>query len=140
MDIGPVEVVIFTFPHPQIDPGVIASIGESVRSGAVGLIDLVLLSRDGGGTLEVRDAEDKLPEAWSEVLLDSRPLTLLSDQDLEVAAESIGADESAIVAAFEHRWAQPISAEVRRAGGTTALHVRIPRETVVAALDAGAPA
>ena len=138
MDVGPVEVVIFVFPSKDIDAAVIKSIGETVKSGAVALIDLVLVSRDLSGEVTIRDLEDELPEAWSTVLLDSRPLTLLSDSDLEVAAESIGSNETAVVAAFEHRWAQPLSAEVRRAGGTTALHVRIPRETVEAAVEAGA--
>lgn len=135
MELGPVEVVIFTFPEPRIDDGVISSLGETVRGGAVNLIDLVLVSRDEEGNVHIQDLEDDLPEAWSDVLVDSRPLTLLSDSDLEVAADSIENNQTAVVAAFEHRWAQPLSAEVRRAGGTTALHVRIPRETVAAALD-----
>ncbi|WP_312179937.1 DUF6325 family protein [Arthrobacter sp.] len=138
MDIGPVEVVIFVFPSTEIDAGVIKSLGETVRGGAVALIDLVLVSRSGAGEVTIRDLEDDLPEAWSAVPLDSRQLTLLSDSDLEVAADSVGNNETAIVAAFEHRWAQPLSAEVRRAGGTTALHVRIPRDTVAAAVDASA--
>ncbi|MBD7993954.1 DUF1269 domain-containing protein [Arthrobacter sp. Sa2CUA1] len=140
MELGPVEVVIFTFPQPDIDAGVITTLGETVRSGAVNLIDLVLVTRDGDGRVHIRDLEDDLPEAWADVLVDSRPLTLLSDADLEVAAESVGNNEAAVVAAFEHKWAQPLSAEVRRAGGTTALHVRIPRDTVNAALDASAAA
>ena len=140
MDIGPVEVVIFVFPSMEIDASVIESLAETVRGGAVSLIDLVLVSRDGAGEVSIRDLEDDLPEAWSAVPLDSRQLTLLSDSDLEVAADSIGNNETALVAAFEHRWAQPLSAEVRRAGGTTALHVRIPRETVAVAVDASAAA
>lgn len=140
MDIGPVEVVILTFPRTEVDAGVIATLGDTVRGGAVNLIDLVLVTKDGDGRVHVRDIEDDLPEAWADVLVDSRPLTLLSESDLDIAAESVGPNETAIVAAFEHKWAQPLSAEVRRAGGTTALHVRIPRETVDAALEASAAA
>lgn len=136
MSIGPVEVAIFVFPHPEVDASVIEAIGATVRSGAVNLIDLVLVTRDEHGVVTVRDLEDDLPAAWSAVVLDSRPLTLLSDTDLEVASDSIGNNETAVVAAFEHRWAQPLSAEVRRVGGTTALHVRIPHETVATAVSA----
>lgn len=136
MNIGPVEVIIFVFPQPEIDHRVIESLSETIKSGAVALIDLVLVTRDGQGTLTVRDFEDDLPPAWSAVTLDSRPLTLLSDSDIDLASEAIAPNETALVAAFEHRWARPLSESVRSAGGSTALHVRIPRDTVVAAVEA----
>ena len=136
MKIGPLEVVICAFPKPKIDDAVIEALSETVKSGAVALIDLVLVSRDEKGAVHVRDLEDDLPAAWSAMVIDSRPLTLLSDADLEVASEAIATNETALVVALEHRWAQRLAEEVRRSGGVTALQARIPHETVVAAAEA----
>ena len=84
----------------------------------------------------MRDLEDDLPPVWSAIVAHSLPLTLLSDADLEIAAESIGNNETAMVAALEHRWVQRLSEAVRNSGGVVALHARIPHETVVVACEA----
>ena len=86
--------------------------------------------------MHVRDLQDDLPAAWSGMIPDSRPLTLLNDTDLELAAEAIGSNEIALVAVVEHRWAQRLSEEVRRSGGITALQARIPEEEAVVAIEA----
>ena len=136
MKIGPLEVIICAFPKPVIDATVIKALSETVKSGAVALADLALVSRDGQGVVHVRDLQDDLPAAWSGMIRDSRPLTLLNDADLELAAETIGSNEIALVAVVEHRWAQRLSEEVRRSGGVTALQARIPQEDAVIAIEA----
>ncbi|MDI3211028.1 DUF6325 family protein [Arthrobacter sp. AL12] len=136
MKIGPLEVIICAFPKPTIDASVIKALSETVKSGAVALADLALVSRDGQGVVHVRDLQDDLPAAWSGMIRDSRPLTLLNDADLELAAETIGDNEIALVAVVEHRWAQRLSEEVRRSGGVTALQARIPQEDAVIAIEA----
>jgi hypothetical protein len=70
------------------------------------------------------------------MILDSRPMTLLSDADITIAAETIGNSQMALVAVVEHRWAHRLSEEVRRSGGVTALQARIPDEEAVLALEA----
>ena len=136
MKVGPVEVIVCAFPEPEVDEPVIVSLSRAVLSGAIALIDLVLVMRDGQGVLHVRDLEDDLPPAWSAMVVGSRPMTLLSDTDIGIAAESIGNNETALVAALEHRWAQRLAEDVRNAGGVVALHARIPHETVVRAFEA----
>ncbi|MET1066273.1 MAG: DUF6325 family protein [Arthrobacter sp.] len=136
MKIGPLEVIICAFPKPAIDATVIKALSETVKSGAVALADLALVSRDQEGAVHVRDLHDDLPAAWSAMILDSRPLTLLSDADLQLAAKTIGNNEVALVAVVEHRWVQRLSEEVRRSGGVTALQARIPQEEAIVAIEA----
>lgn len=136
MKIGPLEVIICAFTKPAIDITVIKALSETVKSGAVALADLALVSRDGQGVVHVRDLQDDLPAPWSGMIRDSRPLTLLNDADLELAAETIGNNEIALVAVVEHRWSQRLSEEVRRSGGVTALQARIPQEDAVIAIEA----
>ena len=136
MRVGPVEVIVCAFPGPEVDERVIVSLGRALRSGAIALLDLVLVTRDGQGAVHVRDLEDDLPAAWSEMVVRSRPLVLQSEGDIGMAAESIGNNETALVAALEHRWAQRLTEAVHNCGGVTALHARIPHETVVRAFQA----
>ena len=136
MKVGPVEVMICAFRRSEVDATVIDALREGVKPGAVAIIDLVLLSRDQFGVVHVRDLEDHLQEAWGDLIDYPRLLTLLSDTDLEVAAESIGNNETALVLALEHRWAQHLSDAVQDSGGVTTLYARIPHDTVVAAVEA----
>jgi uncharacterized membrane protein len=66
MKIGPLEVIVCAFPKPTIDANVIKALSETVKSGAVALADLVLVSRDREGAVHVRDLHDDLPAAWTE--------------------------------------------------------------------------
>lgn len=135
MSIGPVEVLVCAFPKPEVDMRVIDALSDVVKSGAVALIDLVLVSRDEEGAVSVRDLEDELPADWPAIIIDSRPLTLLSDADLEVASGAIGNGETALVVAIENLWAQRLAEEIRGSDGVVALHARIPYETVVSAIE-----
>ena len=136
MKIGPLEVIICAFPKPAIDANVIKAFSETVKSGAIALADLVLITNDQSGAVQIRDLHDGLPAAWSAMVRDARPMTLLSDTDLAVAAETIGNSQMALVAVVEHRWAHRLSEEVRRSGGVTALQARIPENEAVLALEA----
>ena len=136
MKIGPLEVIICAFPKPAIDANVIKAFSETVKSGAIALADLVLVTKDQEGAVQVRDLHDSLPAPWSAMIRDARPMTLLSDADIAVAAETIQNSQMALVAVVEHRWAHRLSEEVRRSGGVTALQARIPEEEAVLALEA----
>ena len=61
MKIGPLEVIICAFPKPAIDANVIKALSETVKSGAIALADLALVSRDRAGVVHVRDLHDDLP-------------------------------------------------------------------------------
>ena len=47
MDIGPVELVVLTFPGARPDPAVVASIDAVVSKGYVTVLDLVVIHRPG---------------------------------------------------------------------------------------------
>lgn len=136
MKVGPVEVIICAFRRPEVDAAVVEALGGAVKSGAVAVLDLVLLTRDQDSVVHLRDLEAQPQADWSDMIVDPRPLTLLSDTDLEVAAESIGNNETALVAVLEHRWAQRLTNAVQKSGAVTTLYARIPNETVVTALKA----
>ena len=136
MRVGPVEVIVCAFPEHTVRDAVVEALGEAVQAGAVALIDLVLIKRGKDGALTILDLDDDLPPVWADMIIDPRPLTLLSDGDIALASRAIRNDELAVVAAVEHRWARRLSEEIRHAGGLTSLHVRVPHDEVVRAFEA----
>lgn len=135
MDLGPVELVLLTFPGERADPVVVAALEAVVTRGDVTILDLVVVTRDGSGEVRLTDFDEDLSGAGLGSLRpDGRPL--LSDADLELARACLPPGSSAVVVVYEESWARQLAGTVRAAGGEVALHVQLPRETVEAAFAA----
>ena len=70
MLVGPVDLLVLSFPQENADPGVIAAVQEVVEAGFVTVLDLVFLSRSATGEIREIDVSEKLDEAWTEVRKD----------------------------------------------------------------------
>jgi hypothetical protein len=127
--IGPVQVLVVGFDRPTFSGEVLAELTRLREAGIVRLVDLLLVSREEDGTLRTMP----LP-AGSGADLGALAAGVLglpdggSDGDVEVAdiegpstwslADAIPVGGRAAVALIEHMWAAPLSAAVRRSGGT----------------------
>lgn len=99
------------------------------------IIDLAFLTRDADGNagfIEVEDAE--VADAFAGI--SESQLDLLNDEDLMSMAEGLDPNSSAMVVVWENTWASRLAAAVRGSGGEVISYLRIPRETVVAAIEA----
>ncbi|HEY6746121.1 MAG TPA: DUF6325 family protein [Mycobacteriales bacterium] len=135
MELGPVELVLLTFPGERTDAAVVAALDAVVRQGHVTILDLVVVTSDAAGDLRRTDFDDDLSGAGLDRLrLEGRPL--LSDDDLELVRDCLPPSSTAVVVVYEESWARHLAGTVRSAGGEVALHVQLPRETVDLALDA----
>ncbi|MFC7451167.1 DUF6325 family protein [Rhodococcus daqingensis] len=135
LNIGPVELVVLTFPGAQVDPGTIAALQDVVERGYVTLLDLVYISKDADGNLTQVDVDEDLDDVGL-AILSIEAKALISDEDLDVVRDSLEPGTSAAVIVYEQTWARQIASTVRSAGGEVALHVQIPRDAVVAAVEA----
>jgi len=136
MEIGPVEMVVLTFPSERADPEVVSSLAEVVEQGYATILDLVFLSRESSGEIRVVDFDEDLDEAGLARLTVADGRAVLSDEDMDVVRETLEPGTSAALIVYENTWARRVAGAVRGAGGEVALHVQIPRETVEAALAA----
>lgn len=101
---------------PSLDglPGIVASVSELVRMDRIRLIDLALLHRRG-----------RAPAVTTPALPDIGPLTelvaespvRLSDHDIGLIAATVAPGSASLVLLVEARWASPMAAAVREAGG-----------------------
>lgn len=134
MAVGPVELLVVSFPSERADVGVVAAVEEVVASGYVTVLDLVFLSKSLDGDLRVVDVSEGLDEHGLAVL-QVQGQALISDDDLDLAKDGLEPGASAVVIVYENTWARRVSGAVANAGGELTLHVRIPRDVVEAALE-----
>ncbi|WP_067815050.1 DUF6325 family protein [Nocardia inohanensis] len=134
--LGPVELVVLTFPGIRVDAKVRAALSEVVDRGYVTVLDLIYLSKDANGYLtEVEMIDEPLEDiGLAGLAVDAREL--LNDEDLELAREAMRPGTSALVVVYEQTWARRLADTVGSAGGEVALHVQVPRDNVEAVLAA----
>jgi hypothetical protein len=135
MPVGPVELLVLSFPTEYADPGVIAAMQEVVAGGFITVLDLVFLSRSAGGEIREVDVTESLDDVGLGIL-EIGDQALISEDDLDLARDTLDPGHSAAVIVYENSWARTVSGAIADAGGELTLHVRIPRDVVEAALEA----
>jgi hypothetical protein len=123
-----VQVLVVGFDRPTFSGEVLAELTRLREAGIVRLVDLLLISREEDGTLRTMPVP---AEGGADLgALAAGVLGLPdggSDGDVKVAdiggptwslADAIPVGGTAAVALIEHMWAAPLSAAVRRSGGT----------------------
>ncbi|MDG3016391.1 DUF6325 family protein [Speluncibacter jeojiensis] len=134
-ELGPVELVVLTFPGTSIDRATVEEIGDLVAHGQVTLLDLVYLAKDENGNVTQVDVDEDLAGVGlAELALDAK--ALVSDDDLEVVRESLEPGTSAALIVYEETWARRLALRVRQQGGEVALHIQVPRDVLQEAVEA----
>jgi hypothetical protein len=108
-------------------------LAELAASGVMRILDVVVLERDTSGAVSVFEPETVDSLAG---LADVEGVVggLLSEGDLELAALAIPPGTVGVVAVTEDRWASPLAAAVRSAGGQIVAGERVPAARVEAVL------
>ncbi|QBJ94794.1 DUF1269 domain-containing protein [Rhodococcus sp. ABRD24] len=135
LNIGPVELVVLTFPGTRVSDAAVAALQNVVDRGYVTLLDLVYLAKDADGNVTQVDVDEDLDEVGL-AILSIEAKSLISDEDLDVVRDSLEPGTSAAIIVYEETWARQFASTVRDAGGQVALHVQIPRDAVLAAVEA----
>jgi hypothetical protein len=128
-----VEYFVVVVPELPAVAGVADALAELTRTGTIRLLDHAVVSRDAKGAVRIEDVEGT-PAAESLDALAVRPGAWLSEHDLHLAAMALRAGTVGVVVVTEDRWAQPLSAAARRAGGQIVAGDRIPPRRVEALL------
>ena len=106
---------------------------DLVDHGTIRVLDLVVVTRERDGSVTVAEADtvDGLAGVFG---LGATLGSMLSEHDLELAALALRPGTAGIVVVTEDRWAQPLSAAAKRAGGHIVAGDRIPTSRVEAVL------
>lgn len=130
--LGPVELVVLSFPGTALAPEVTGALRAVVDAGHVSVLDLVYLSKDADGSITEKEFGEPLDELGLGELTVTREL--ISNEDLDLVRGALRPGNSAVVVAYEQTWARGLGEAVRAAGGEVELHVQIPRDVLAAAL------
>jgi len=132
MDLGPVEYLMLTFPGNKFNGQISKALGDLVESGTIRILDLTFIIKDPDGTTAAFEY-DELEEVVGSDDIDGHADGLLRAEDLEMAAEALTPDSSALLMVWEDLWASDFQAAVIACGGEVITGERVPREIVQSA-------
>jgi uncharacterized membrane protein len=143
MAIGPVQLIVLGFEHPEFHGEIIAELERLRASDTVRVIDALAVHKDADGEIEVAhlsnlskdeaielgsmvgaliglgiEGEEGMhigAEAGAEAAADG--VSAFSDEDAWDVIEEIPDDSAAALILLEHQWAVPLRDAVARAGG-----------------------
>ena len=143
MAIGPVQLIVLGFEHPEFHGEIIAELERLKESGTVRVIDALAVHKDADGEIEVAhlsnltkdeaielgskvgaliglgiEGEEGMyagAEAGAEAAADG--ISVFSDDEAWDVLEEIPDDSAAALILLEHHWAVPLRDAIVRAGG-----------------------
>jgi uncharacterized membrane protein len=143
MAIGPVQLIVLGFSHPEFHGEIVAELERLKESDTVRVIDALAVHKDADGEMEVqhlsnlsRDEAIELgskvgaliglgiegeegmvvgAEAGAEASADG--VSVFTDDDAWDVLEDIPNDSAAALILLEHHWAVPLRDAIARAGG-----------------------
>ena len=132
---GPVDFVLLEFPHDRLSGAPAEALADLVQRGVIRLYDLLVISKDRDGTVDVLEIADPASGAGAFAAFAGARSGLLGDDDVTEAADAMKPDTVAALIVYENSWAVPFVAAVRGQGGELIASARIPAPEIMAALD-----
>ena len=145
MAIGPVQLIVLGFEHPEFHGEIIAELERLKESDTVRVIDALAVHKDADGEIEVAHlsnlTKDEAIElgstvgaliglgiegeegmeagavAGAEAVSEGNGVHVFSDEEAWDVIEDIPNDSAAALLLIEHNWAVPLRDAIARAGG-----------------------
>ena len=134
MPLGPVDVYVIAFPGNQFSGEIVPAILEQVANGNIRILDVLFVMKDAEGEIAVLEIEVLGPEGASYVELDIISPGALNEEDADEIADTLPANTSALMIAYENTWMEGLVGAFARAGALPIDHVRIPATVVNAVI------
>jgi hypothetical protein len=133
-EMGPVDYVVLEWPGRQPKGDVAPMILELHDRGIIRVLDIALMVKAEDGSVAAIDLGELDGESgFSE--FEGASTGLLTQEDLEEAANALEPGTSAAVLVWENRWAAPVAIALRRSGGQLVASGRIEIQAMLAALE-----
>jgi hypothetical protein len=137
---GPVDVVVLAAGEPRFDGSVFAELQRAAGTGAIRVLDAMLLTKDADGQCWRIDIED-LPEHERATVgfINTGTRGLFDSDDAGVLFEGMVPGSAVVALAIEHTWAVDLVNAVYNAGAELAFQFRVPAVVVDEAYASLAP-
>jgi hypothetical protein len=137
MALGPVEVLVLSFPGSQFNGAIIPELERLTSSGIITVIDGVFVTRDSSGDVtfvEFGELGENHDAARLAAVLDQVE-SLISDEDVLELADGLAPGDAEAILVFEHTWAKPFRDAIVESGGILTGELRLPGLAVDELLD-----
>jgi hypothetical protein len=137
MAIGPVDVYVIGFPGNQFTGRIAPAILDLVASDTIRILDMLFVIKDENGTvssIEMADLNAETGPAFMEINI-AQP-GALDQTDAEEISDDLPINSSALLVAFENRWAAKLADALQAADAFVIDYVRIPVDVVDAVITA----
>lgn len=118
MAMGPLELMVLTFPAERFDEGVLATLDPLSACGEMRIVDTVALCDDPLGGTRAVELIDRPALRGDPVALAGLATGLIRESDLHEAAALVDARTVALVVLLEHRWVHDLAGPVAASCGT----------------------
>jgi uncharacterized protein DUF6325 len=136
-ELGPVDYIVVEFPAGASNfTGEMAKeLLALVDSGTIRVIDVLILTKNGDGTVEAKELSD-IEELGPLEAVEAQLAELLAAEDVENLAAAMDPGSTAGVLIWENLWATPFASAARRSGGQLIATGRIPIQAIIASIEA----
>jgi Family of unknown function (DUF6325) len=134
-EMGPIDYVVLEWPGRQPKGDAAPLILELVDRGIIRILDIALMVKAEDGSIAAIDLGELEGDGAGFAQFQGAATGLLSQEDLEEAANALQPGTSAAVLMWENRWAAPVAIALRRSGGQLVASGRIEIQAMLAALE-----
>lgn len=129
---GPVEVLVISFPGNQFAGGIIPELQRLTDDGVISVVDGLLVRKDDDGEVAFFEFEELDPgdDAAALAAVLEQVESMISDDDVRTLAESLEPNSSEAILVLEHKWAKPLRDVIVASNGRLAANFRIPDTSV----------
>ena len=139
--LGPISYLVVEFPGNKMTGQGLPILVDLVDRGVIRILDLVFVGRDTDGSVHVMELTDLDGDGTLDLaVFEGASSGVLDDDEVADAGAVIEPGSSAAVLLFEHRWAAPFTAALRRGGAELVAAGFIPQDALVTSLEATEPA
>jgi hypothetical protein len=138
MVLGPIEIVVIGFESGNFTGEIVAELEKLVEANTISIIDGLVVRKDSEDEttfVELDQVDNDADTAKVAALMDKVD-SLISDEDVEILAESLPVGGAAGILVFEHTWVKPLRDAIVGAGGELIDTIRVPGLVVQEVLDA----
>ncbi len=136
MAVGPCDLIVVKFPGNQFKGEIAPALANLVDKGTIKIIDILFAIKDEKGDLTILELKDLDGDGVADVAAVVEVDGAIGPEDVDLAAEVLEPNSSALLLLFENTWAAEVTQAMRNADGELLFMERIPAAVVEQALAA----
>jgi len=136
--VGPCDLIVVKFPGNKFKGEIAPALSRLVEKGTIKIIDILFAIKDEKGDLAILELKDLDGDGVADVVAVVEVDGAIGPEDVDLAADGLEPNSSALLLLFENTWAAEVTQAMRNAEGELLFMERIPAAIVEKALAAQA--